>query len=88
MTPLHVELVAADRKVWEGDATQVIARATEGDMGILPGHAPLMAMLASGDVRIDTVDGGSRRVSVDSGFMTVENDRVIIAAHAVGGLED
>ena len=43
---LTVELVAADRTVWSGEATMVIARTTEGELGVLPGHAPLLGQLA------------------------------------------
>ena len=80
--PLQVELVAADRKVWEGEASQVSARSIEGDLGILPGHQPLLCVLAEGEVRVQT--GGSwRAVQVDGGFMSVDNDRVTIVAESV-----
>ena len=52
VSELHVELVAADRKVWEGEAREVIARTMEGELGILPGHTPLLGILVEGDVRI------------------------------------
>jgi F-type H+-transporting ATPase subunit epsilon len=45
---LQVELVAADRKVWSGQASIVITRTTEGDIGIMPGHQPLLGLLVSG----------------------------------------
>ena len=45
--PLKVEVVAADRRVWSGDVVNIIARTTEGDIGVLPGHEPLMAGLVS-----------------------------------------
>ena len=48
MSQLHVELVAADRKVWEGEARQVNARTVEGELGILPGHTPLLGILVEG----------------------------------------
>ena len=41
--PLQVELVAADRRVWSGEASMVVARTVEGEMGVLPGHAPVLA---------------------------------------------
>ncbi len=79
---LQVELVAADRKVWEGEASQVSARSIEGDLGILPGHQPLLCVLAEGEVRVQT--GGSwRAVQVDGGFMSVDHDRVTIVAESV-----
>lgn len=83
MSQLTVELVAADQKVWEGEATMVSVRASDGDLGVLPGHAPLMCMLAEGEVRIDVAGGQRETVDVDSGFMTVEDNRVTIACHKV-----
>ena len=54
---LQVELVAADRLVWSGQATMVIARTTEGDVGILPNHAPLLSSIIEGVVDVQTTDG-------------------------------
>ena len=45
--PFQVEVVAADRRVWQGRAVNVIVRTTEGDIGILPGHEPLLAQYAT-----------------------------------------
>src|SRR5918993_1305880 len=52
---LQVELVAADRKVWSGQASIVISRTTEGDIGIMPGHQPLLGLLVTGPVTIRTL---------------------------------
>ncbi len=79
---LIVELVAADRKVWEGEATQVSARTLSGDMGILPGHTPLLGVLTEGEVRIKS-DGGWLTAVVDGGFLSVDHDRVTIVAESV-----
>ena len=82
MSTLQVELVAADRKVWEGEAEMVQARTIDGELGILPGHTPLLGVLVEGEVRIKT--GGSTAVaSVDGGFLSVDRDKVIIVAEAV-----
>jgi F-type H+-transporting ATPase subunit epsilon len=78
--PLHVELVAADRVVWSGDATSVIARTTEGDIGILPGHQPLLAVLTEGAVEVQTVESECWVAAVDAGFLSVADDRVSILA--------
>ena len=77
-TPLHVELVAADRLVWSGEAKMVIARTTEGDVGILPGHAPLLSVIIEGVVDIQTDDGETWVAAVDAGFLSVANNRVSI----------
>lgn len=76
---LHVELVAADRTVWSGEATQVSARTVDGDIGILRGHQPVLSLLSPSVVEITPTDGGRKVVgSVDGGFISVANDRVSI----------
>ena len=81
---LQVELVAADRTVWSGEATMVIARTVEGELGILRGHTPLLSLLADSVVEIDAGEGQPVVAAVDSGFISVANDRVsILSANAV-----
>ena len=77
--PLEVELVSADSRVWSGEAREVIARTTEGDMGVLPGHAPVLAVLAPGEVRILT-EGQEVVATVDDGFLSVEHNRVTLVS--------
>lgn len=77
---LNVEVVSADRRVWSGDATMVIARTTEGDVGILPGHAPLLSLLVDGVVDVQTADGETWVAAVSAGFLSVANDRVSVLA--------
>ena len=75
---LHVEVVSADRTVWSGDATRVIARTSEGDVGILPGHAPLLSLLVDGVVDVLTAEGETWVAAVSSGFISVAHNRVSI----------
>jgi F-type H+-transporting ATPase subunit epsilon len=82
VSQLQVELVAADRKVWEGEANMVIARTVDGELGILPGHTPLLGVLVEGEVRIKA-DSTTHTATLDSGFLSVDRDRVIIVAEAV-----
>jgi F-type H+-transporting ATPase subunit epsilon len=77
---LHVELVAADRVVWSGDATVVVARTTEGDVGILSGHAPMLGLLVQGVVEVRTDQAECWVAAVDAGFLSVANNRVSILA--------
>jgi F-type H+-transporting ATPase subunit epsilon len=80
---LQVELVAADRTVWSGEAKMVIARTTEGDVGILPDHAPLLSLLVDGVVDVRTADDETWIAAVDAGFLSVAGNRVsILAEHA------
>jgi len=75
---LHVELVAADRVVWSGEATSLIARTVEGDVGILPGHAPVLSLMVEGVVEIETTERETWVAAVDAGFLSVAGDRVSI----------
>jgi F-type H+-transporting ATPase subunit epsilon len=79
--PLTVELVAADRKVWSGEAAQVLARTTDGEIGILPGHAPLLGLLVKGEVKISGA-AGPIIAQVGGGFLSVDHDRVTIVAES------
>jgi F-type H+-transporting ATPase subunit epsilon len=80
---LQVELVAADRLVWSGEAKIVIARTTEGDVGILPNHAPVLALMVDGIVDVTTADDETWVAAVDAGFLSVANNRVsILSEHA------
>jgi F-type H+-transporting ATPase subunit epsilon len=80
---LTVELVAADRMVWSGEATMVIARTVEGDIGVLRGHAPVLSLLTQAVVEITAEDGHTVFAVADGGFLSVANDRVsILSEHA------
>jgi F-type H+-transporting ATPase subunit epsilon len=78
---LQVELVAVERKIWSGEATMVIARTTEGELGVLPGHAPLLGELAPGGVvTIRTDSGEDLTVAAHGGFLSVTDKGVSILA--------
>lgn len=80
--PLQVEIVAADRPVWKGEADAVTARTSEGEIGILPQHEPVIASLAAGIVSVNA--GGSKSYyEVDGGFLTVQGDAVSIVSEGV-----
>ena len=81
MATLQVELVAVERKIWSGEATMVIARTTEGELGVLPGHAPLLGELAPGGVvTIRTDSGDDLTVAAHGGFLSVTEKGVSILA--------
>ena len=80
---MQVELVAADRLVWSGEATAVLARTTEGDVGVLPNHAPMLSLMVDGIVDVTTADGETWIAAVDAGFLSVAGNRIsILAEHA------
>ena len=87
--PLHVELVSVERPVWSGEATMVIARTTEGELGILPGHAPLLGELAEGfTVRIQQAEGDELVAAVHGGFLSVTGEGVSVLAEVAELAED
>ncbi len=66
-----VEVVAADRIVWEGDAVSLIARTTEGDIGVLAHHEPLIAPLVPHAAEVTTADGRREIIAVEGGFLSM-----------------
>jgi F-type H+-transporting ATPase subunit epsilon len=78
MAELNVDLVAADRKVWSGTARQVSAPSAEGQIGILAGHTPLLAVLRPGTVKVSTEQGVAVEAHVTGGFVSVDSDLVTI----------
>jgi F-type H+-transporting ATPase subunit epsilon len=81
MATMQLELVSVERPIWSGEATAVYARTSEGEIGVLPGHAPLLGALAPGwVVRILQADGVEQRVAVHGGFLSVREDGVSVLA--------
>lgn len=78
--PLQVSVVSADAEVWAGEAVQVVAKTVEGEIGILSGHEPLLAILAAGEVRVKSADGSTITAQADDGFLSVENNVVTVVA--------
>jgi F-type H+-transporting ATPase subunit epsilon len=80
---LHVSLVVPDRELWSGQASTVIAKTTEGDIGVLTGHSPVFGVLTEGSVAEIVTDETRIRAAVSGGFLSVADDRVsILAAQA------
>lgn len=80
MAVLEVAMVSTQRNVWEGEASLVILRTLDGEVGIMPGHSPMMGMLADGPILIRPTEGEDLRAYIHEGFATVDSNRVIILA--------
>lgn len=78
MSSLQVELVSAERVVWSGEASFVVARTAEGELGALPGHTPVLSVIRPSVVEITTIDGDKVKAAVEDGFLSIANDRVSI----------
>lgn len=87
---LHVALVIPDRELWSGEASTVIAKTTEGDIGVLSGHSPVFGILTEGSVVEILTEDAEVWAAVSGGFLSVADDRVsILAAQAqLGGEVD
>jgi len=80
MATLAVSVVSADREVWSGEASLVVARTVEGEIGIMPGHEPMLAILAAGEVRLTLPGGQKIEASAEDGFLSVQSNQVQIVA--------
>jgi F-type H+-transporting ATPase subunit epsilon len=80
---MSVQLVAVERRLWSGTGTFVSAQTTEGEIGILPGHEPVLGQLVEGGVvKIRTTDGDTVTAAVQGGFLSVTGDAVSILAES------
>ena len=86
---MKVDLVAVEQQIWSGPAQMVVARTVDGDIGVMPGHAPLLAQLKEGfAARIIEPSGNVRAVAVHGGFLSVTKEGVSILAEAAELSED
>ncbi|MFT4213197.1 MAG: F0F1 ATP synthase subunit epsilon [Microbacterium sp.] len=80
---LTVTLVSAEAEVWSGEASLVVAKTVEGEIGFMTGHEPVLAILAEGQVRITQLDGTKVVARAQDGFLSMEADELtIVAGHA------
>ena len=83
MAEMSVQLVAVERRLWSGTGTFVVAQTTEGEIGIMPGHEPVLGQLIEGGVvRVTTTDGDTVTAAVHGGFLSVTGDGVSILAES------
>ena len=81
MADITAELVSVERLLWTGKATMVTAETTEGEIGVLPGHEPLVGQLIdNGVVTIHPVDGERRVAAVQGGFLSVTENKITVLA--------
>lgn len=77
---MQVELLTPERALYRGEASMVIARTLEGEIGFLDGHAPVLGELLPGPLRIVKEDGSEEVAAVHSGFIEVRDNRITILA--------
>ena len=82
MAELEVSIVAVDGAVWSGPAKMVVAKTVEGEIGIMAGHEPVLAILTDGVVRVEDVEGKKLSFAVHSGFFSVDANLVKVLGEA------
>lgn len=83
--PLKVSVISPERTLFDGSVDSVVAPAFDGEVGILPGHAPMMTLLGKGTLRLGP-DGSAGRFGVDGGFLQVVDDAVrVVTERATQG---
>ena len=80
---LPVKVVAVEESVWTGEAEMVVARTTEGEIGVLPGHSPLLGLLKEpSQVRVKLAGGEQLTYDVTGGFLSIDQDGVTVLAES------
>ncbi|MBB3664135.1 MULTISPECIES: F0F1 ATP synthase subunit epsilon [Prauserella salsuginis group] len=83
MAEMSVELVAVERRLWSGQASFVVAQTTEGEIGIMPSHEPMLGQLVEGGVvKVTTTAGETVTAAVHGGFLSVTAERVSVLAES------
>lgn len=80
---LDVDVVTASTTEWEGPAKFVVVPVKEGEVGLLPGHASLLALMGDGRIRITGVDGEMWEATISGGFVSVDDDRVTVVVDEI-----
>ena len=88
MATIHVEIVSAEREIWSGEATMVIASAEGGEIGIMPRHTPLITRLQPGEVRIKLENGEEEDIYVSGGMLEVQPHMVTVLSDTAERAED
>src|SRR6266581_1354450 len=86
-TTMHVEVVTAERELYNGEADMVVAPGSEGQLGILPRHAALLTTLQAGAMRIK-LGGAEEPLFVSGGFLEVSNNQVTVLADTAEHAEE
>ena len=80
---MQVDVVSAEEQLYSGEAEEVYARSMDGEIGILPGHQPILVMLDKAPVRVKSA-GGEQTFNISGGFLEFRNNHLIVLAEGAG----
>ena len=81
---MKVEVVTPFEVLWSGEASSVVAPALEGDLGILPGRQPILAVLRAGKARVTAEDGAVQSFDIVAGFVSCNDDEIEVVVDNTG----
>ncbi len=87
MTPFNLKIITPEKTFFNGTTTQMIAKTTTGNVGILHGHVPYVANLVSSPMKIE-VQGTLKEAAVSGGFIKVSPEEVIVVTNAIEWAEE
>lgn len=82
MTPFNIKIITPEKTFFEGTTTQIIAKTTTGNVGILHGHVPYVANLVSSPFKIE-IEGTLKEAALSGGFIKVSGEDVIVVTNAI-----
>ncbi|MEE8725170.1 MAG: F0F1 ATP synthase subunit epsilon [Bifidobacterium crudilactis] len=85
---MQVNIVASDRPVWSGTARSVTIPASEGGMGILPDHEPVLTVIREGVVTVTEAEGTQHAFNVNDGFIAFDSNKLTVAVERGSKLKD
>lgn len=88
MSTIQVEVVSAEKQLYSGEATMVVAPGQMGELGIMPNHAPLLTQIKPGTLKISHADGSEELLYVAGGVLEVQPDKITVLADIAERSED
>ena len=76
--PLHITVITPARAVFDADAKALVVPAFDGELGVLPGHAAMLALLGTGELRVTSTDDTVKHLAIRGGFLQVDRNKVTI----------
>lgn len=79
---MKTSIISPERVLFDGEVSSIVAPGFDGELGILPRHAPMVTLLGSGVLRLEGAPGGSKRFNVSGGFLQVADDVVRVVTES------
>ncbi|WP_077928476.1 F0F1 ATP synthase subunit epsilon [Wohlfahrtiimonas populi] len=88
MNTMHVAIVSAEKELFSGDVTFFAGTSISGELGIFPGHLPLLTQLVPGQVRLKTTNGSEDVFWISGGILEIQPNQIIVLAESAERADD